>query len=213
MELTESIRTAWAAVEDAGVPEHMQEVAFKEALRSLLGPARDGALSPPGARAGAGSRAKDAGGSGSKLDDSEGSEGGDGTTAVDERAVITAVSEHTGVPVEKLEQVFHVDNGVVKLSVNHTALGKNSAEKARATAQIITVVRKIGMGHNDTDFDLIRDECQRKHFYDSKNFASAHMPGIDGFVVKGEGRNKRLEARTTGINAFPGLVDKVLGTS
>ena len=208
MELAESIKTAWAAVEDSGVPENMQELAFKEALRSLLGTTQP--VAPAGRGFGVGTGAGS--GSASKQSGSDPVEA-DGTSAVDEQAVIAAVSEHTGVPPEKLEQLFHVDNGAVKVSVNHNALGKNSADKARATAQIITVVRKVGMGHNDTDFDIIRDECQRKHFYDSKNFASGHMPGIDGFVVKGEGRNKRLEARTSGINAFPGLIEKVLGDS
>lgn len=205
MELAESIKTAWAAVEDSGIPENMQELAFREALRSLLGtqpvvPIDRGSGVGTGALSGSSSQQSDSG-------------EGDGTTTVDEQAVIAAVSEHTGVSSEKLEQVFHIDNGVVKVFLNHNALGKNSADKARATAQIITVVRKIGMGHNDTDFDIIRDECQRKHFYDGKNFASKHMPGIDGFVVKGEGRNKRLEVRASGINAFGGLIDKVLGDS
>lgn len=213
MELAESIRTAWAAVQDSGVPEHMQELAFKEALRSVLGTTQPAALSSRGARTSGGLGGRDANDSGPKFDGSEGGEGGDGHKTVDEQAVIAAVAEHTGVPAEKLEQVFHIDNGAVKLSVNHNALGKNAAEKARSTAQIIAVVRKVGMGHNDTDFDVIRDECQRKHFYDSKNFASSHLPGIEGFVVKGEGRNKRLEARTSGISAFPDLIDKVLGVS
>lgn len=121
------------------------------------------------------------------------------------------MSEHTGVAVEKLERVFHLDNGVVRILLNHTALGSSAADKTRAAAQIITVVRKVGMGHTDTDFDIIREECQRKHFYDSGNFASKHVPNIDGFAVKGEGRNKRLEARNGGLAAFPVLVDKVLG--
>ena len=95
--------------------------------------------------------------------------------------------------------------------MNHSALGRNAADKTRAAAQIITVVRKLGMGHADTDFDIIRDECQRKHFYDGTNFASKHLPGIDGFVIKGEGRAFRLEARTSGVSAFPALIDKVLG--
>ena len=35
----------------------------------------------------------------------------------------------------------------------------------------------------------------------------------DGFVVKGEGRSRRLEAKGGGISAFPDLIDKVLGIS
>lgn len=136
---------------------------------------------------------------------------GEGAPTVNEHTVIAAVSEHTGVAVEKLERVFHLDNGVVRILLNHTALGSSAADKTRAAAQIITVVRKVGMGHTDTDFDIIREECQRKHVYDSGNFASKHVPNIDGFAVKGEGRNKRLEARNGGLAAFPVLVDKVLG--
>jgi hypothetical protein len=203
MELAQSIRTAWTAVEESGVPEHMQELAFKEALRSLLGTA-------PQAAPGQQSKLKrsDDGGEPTGDDDGEGA-----PPTVDEHAVIAAVSEHTGVAVEKLDRVFHLDNGVVKILVNHSSLGSNAADKTRAAAQIITVVRKVGMGHADTDFDIIREECQRKHFYDSGNFASKHLPNIDGFAVKGEGRSKRLEARNGGLAAFPVLVDKVLGES
>lgn len=205
MELTESIRAAWAAVEASGVPDHMQELAFKEGLRALLGtnqPALQQVKQTPKFPGGGG------GGKQSPADD-----GGDGATAADEETVIAALVEHTGVPAEKLEKVFHVDTGVVRLLVNHNSLGTNAADKTRTTAQIITVIRKIGMGHADTSFDVIREECQRKHFYDAGNFASKHLPNIEGFAVKGEGRNKKLEARNGGINAFPALVDKVLGES
>jgi hypothetical protein len=131
---------------------------------------------------------------------------------VDEDAVMAAVAEHTGVDVEKLERLFHIDGGSIKLLVNHSALGSSVSEKTRNTAQIITVIRKIGMGHADTAFDLIRQECERKHYYDAKNFAYKHMTNIEGFAVKGDGRgSKRLEARNSGINAFAALVDKVAG--
>lgn len=138
----------------------------------------------------------------------------DASSMIDENAVFAAVSEHTGVSTDKLEQVFHIeDDGTVKVLVNHTALGTNAANKTRVAAQIITVVRKIGMGQTDTSFDAIRNECVRKHFYDPKHFANTHLPSISGFVVKGEGRGKRLEARNAGISAFPALIEKVLSES
>lgn len=204
MELAESIKTAWAAVEKSGVPDQVQELAFKEALRVLFGTTQAAqqqdkhAPKPPSDKGGGAFRAL-------SLDD-----GGDGP-AVDEETVMAALVEHTGVPVDNLERVFHLDNGVVKLLVNHNALGSNAADKTRATAQIITVIRKIGMGHADTSFGVIRAECDRKHYYDAGNFASKHLPNIDGFAVKGEGRNKKLEARNSGIKAFPALIEKVLG--
>lgn len=203
MELAESIKAAWSAVEESGVPEHMQKLAFQEALRSLLGTIpHAGTVQKPTQPTNGGGGGKQAG------------EESDGPSAtVDEDAVIAAVAEHTGVPAEKLERVFHLDNGVVKVLVNHSALGNTAADKTRAAAQIITVVRKVGMGYSDTEYDIIRDECQRKHFYDGGNFASKHLPNIEGFAVKGDGRNKRLEARNGGLSAFPALIDRVLGES
>lgn len=130
---------------------------------------------------------------------------------VDEDAVRAAVAEHTGIDVGRLERLFQIDGGAIKLLVNHAALGSSASEKTRNTAQIITVIRKIGMGHADTPFDVVRRECERKHYYDPKNFAFKHMSNIDGFAVKGDGRSKRLEARAGGISAFTALVAKVVG--
>lgn len=206
MELAESIKTAWSAVQDSGVPEHMQELAFKEALRSLLGTGQPAPQSRQPHKPGGGGAS---GGEGKQTPYDD----GDPPTRVDENDVITAVSEHTDVPVEKLEKVFYLDNDAVKIRVKRSALGGNAADQTRAVAQIITVVRKVGMRHTDTDFDVIRDECQRKHLYDGGNFASKHLPNIDGFAVKGEGRNKRLKATNGGLTAFPTLIDKVLGES
>ena len=197
MNISQSIKDAWAAVEESGIPEHMQELAFREALRSSLAPSGHPAV--PNGRP----HTEAAGRANTERPGDE--------MIVNESTVMAAVSEHTSVPVEKLEKVFHLDDGVIKILINHSALGSSAADKTRATAQIITVVRKIGMEAMDTPFDIIRDECNRKHFYDSKNFASSHLPNIDGFAVKGDGRHKRLEARSPGIAAFPSLIDRVLG--
>jgi hypothetical protein len=205
MGLDQAIKGAWLAVEESGVPDHVQELAFKEVLRAVLGTAKPVAANAAGDASRDTPRLSGDSENGSGDVEQEGASG--------EQSVRTAVADHTGVPVEKLEQVFHLDNGVVKIAVNHNALGRNAADKTRAAAQIITVVRKIGMGEADTDFDVIRDECQRKHFYDGSNFANKHLPGIDGFVIKGDGRKKRLEARTAGISAFPALIDRVLGSA
>lgn len=131
---------------------------------------------------------------------------------IDEAVVMAAVEEHTGVPIDRLERLFHVDGGVIKIKVNHTALGSSTAEKARNTAQIITVVGKIGMGRAATPFEVIRKECDRKHYYDPRHFANKHMTLIDGFSVKGDARESKRLAPTNGaITAFPALVDKILG--
>ncbi|MBE9404747.1 hypothetical protein IOE58_11330 [Brachybacterium sp. Marseille-Q2903] len=203
MELAESIKTAWKAVEESGVPDHMQELAFKEALRSLLGTAPSSGASTGSGRVPPAPQVKQAGDDGSRelqLD-------------VSEEEVLQRVSDETGVPVDKLEGVFHIDGEVVKLIGPLGRYGSSTSDQARNVARIVTVVRKLGMGYADTPFGTIKDACESKHCYDPKNFASQHMPKIDGFVVKGEGRGRRLEVKSGGISSFPELIDKVLGNS
>jgi hypothetical protein len=206
MELSESIKAAWAAVEESGIPDHMQELAFREALRNLLGTSQPGYVGQKLSKPTTPSSSGDGGGTGAEPDETLAS-------AVDEAQVMSAVSEHFGISADRLEQVFHVDAGVVKLTVNHTKLGASTADKTRTAAQVVTVVRKVGMGQADTPFDIIRAECERKHHYDSKNFVTKHLPNIPGFVIKGDGKNRRLEAKGGGIAAFPALIDKILGES
>lgn len=201
MELTESIKTAWMAVEESGVPDHIQELAFKEALRSLLGTAPHNAATAGAGRGPSEPRFK------------QGGVDGEQQFNASEEEVIQRVSDETGVAVEKLEAVFHIDGEVVKLIGPHGKYGSSTSDQARNVARIVTVVRKLGMGHADTTFETIKDACESKHCYDSKNFASQHMPKIDGFVVKGDGRSRRLEAKGAGISSFPDLIDKVLGIS
>lgn len=208
MEVAESIKAAWAAVEESGVPEHMQKRAFKEALRALLGttaPAAPRKPAPPKPPGGGGGGAADSGDEGSGDDA--------GSFAVNEGEVMAAVSEETGVTVEKLEKVFHIDSGVVKLVGLGAKYGSTTADKARNIALIVTVVRKLGMSDGDTSFEVIKDACDSKHAYDSTNFAPRHMPSVTGCVVKGDRKNRRLEAKGAGITAFSDVVDKVLGGS
>lgn len=205
MELAESIKRAWTAVEESGVPEHMQEFAFREALRAVLGTTPRNAAS-----VGAGRTTSAI----PQVKTGDGAAGGAGQSErVSEAEVLQKVSDETEVPVEKLDKIFHIDDGVVKLIGPHGKYGSNTSDQARAVAQIVTVVRKLGMGHADTPFEVIKEACESKHCYDSKNFASQHMPTIDGFVVKGEKKSRRLEAKGNGISAFPDLIDKVLGES
>lgn len=202
--LSKSMKISWAAVEESGVPDPVQKFAFREALRSLLNTTPQFAgrydhqppLTPEEKQTGKASEAAS-----------------EQPVSVIEAEVLKLVSEETGVTVDRLEQVFHVDDGVVKLIGQHTKYGSGTAEQARAVAQIVTIVRKIGMGSSETSFEVIRAACESKHCYDSSNFASLHMPRIEGFVVKGEKKSRRLEARGPGIAAFPGLIDKVLGAA
>ena len=205
MELSESIKTAWKAVQDSGIPEHVQELAFKEALRLLLGAAVPAVPAVPSS---ASPKTPASGGNTGSSGDIDGDD-----SDISEGEVMSAVAEETGVSVEKLEQIFHIDQGVVKLTGPSTRFGGSTADKARNIALIVTVVRKLGMGHSDTSFEVIKNAADSKHAYDSKNFTPKHMTTVTGCVVKGDKRNRRLEAKGAGITAFAEVVDKVLSTS
>lgn len=200
-----SIKAAWAVVEESEVPNHVQELAFKEALRTLLGTipkstssaGNHGAFSTPQVN----------------TNGDPDTVGDDQLTLQTDESVLLRVFEETGVPLDKLEQVFYVDDGVIKRIGQYTRYGSNTTERARCIAQIVTVVRKLGMGQNDTSFAIIKEACASKYCYDSKKFASDHMPNIDGFIVRGEKKNRRIEARGKGISTFIDLIDKILGTA
>jgi len=152
-------------------------------------------------RSGSGDGVRGSDGAGDELD----------AEMFDDASIYSAVAEETGVPVEELERVFHTDGSVVKLLGPSSKYGSTTTDRARAVAQIVTVVRRVGMGLADTSFEAIKDACETKHCYDHKNFASHHLGKLDGFVVKGEKKNRRLEAKGAGIASFAAVVDSILG--
>ncbi|RSM61589.1 hypothetical protein DMB66_24515 [Actinoplanes sp. ATCC 53533] len=118
--------------------------------------------------------------------------------------------EHTGVDREKLEQIVHLDGDVLKMSLPGIKLGKNNAEKTRAVAHILTIVRSFGMEESETSVDVVRTEVSRLKCYDSANFSS-QLSKLSGFIITGSGSNRRIRAKAAGIAAFPALVDNLLG--
>lgn len=203
MEVSETLKRAWAAVKDAGLPESIHEVAFREAVRLMTpGPAASApSLAAP--------QVARLGGSGKGSVDGASSNGAGGIT-VPEAKIYDRVVAQTGVDRDKLEQLVHLDGEVLKVSVPGLKLGKTNAERARAVAQILTITRGFGVEESETSLELIRAECDRLRVYDQNNF-SAHMKALGGFVITGTGANRRVRAKGPGIAAFPSLVDNLLG--
>jgi hypothetical protein len=202
MEVSEMLKKAWAAVKDAGLPDEIHEAAFREAMR-VLGSAAD---APVTAAPRAGKP------SGTDTGTGKGGPGGDGGISVTEVEIFGKVVAQTGVDRAKLEAVAHLDGDILKVSIPGIKLGKNNAEKTRAVAQILTIVRGFGLDEAETSVEVVRAEAIRLKCYDSANF-SAHLGKLNGYIITGSGANRRIRAKAAGIQAFPALVDRLLGDS
>jgi hypothetical protein len=198
MDVSDMLVKAWAAVEKASLPELIQPVAFREAVRLLSG--IQDQVQP--------SRANKPGGNGIPRGSAESS--GDMGSSITEDQIFGRVAEHTSVDRDKLERIVHLDGDVVKVSIPGIKLGKNNAEKTRTVAQILTIVRGFGLDEAETSVDVVRAEVMRLKCYDSANFSS-QLSKLSGFVITGSGANRRIRSRAPGITAFPGLVDTLLG--
>ncbi len=203
MDVSPVLRDAWAAVERAELPERIHAVAFREAVR-LMASERGSDDAPR-----SGSATADAPTGGRRSGQAS---NGDGVASVSEDTIYERAAEHTGVERAKLEQIVHLDDDGLRVSLPGLRLGKNNAERTRTVAQILTIVRGFGLEESETPLEVIRAECSRLKVYDSPNFSS-HIGKLSGYVVSGSGQNRRLRAKAPGIQNFPALVDFVLGSS
>ena len=202
MNVSEVLKNAWSAVEEAGLPAEVQPLAFREAVR-LMAPAiqsdsprrRTAVNTPPGG-----------GASGTPFTPSV----EDGIASEEE--IYERIVTHTGVDRHHLEQVIHLDDDGIRISLPGLKLGSNTAERIRSVAQILTIARGFGQEETETPLDAIRGECNRLKVYDPANFGT-HVSKLNGFVLTGSGQNRRLRAKSAGIEGFPALVERLLGTS
>lgn len=200
VDVSELLKRAWSAVEEAGVPEQVQPVAFREAVRLLAsGPSRDGTKTAPDI-------------SGGRRTAHPEPTSSSGEISVSEQTIYDRVSEHTGVDRAQLEQVVHLDDDGLRVSLPGLKLGSNNAERTRAVAQILSIARGFGLEEAETPLEIIRAECNRLKVYDSANFSS-HVGKLPGYVVSGSGQNRRLRAKSQGIQNFPALVESLLGAA
>lgn len=200
-DLSATLRKAYEAVTAAELPEHLHEAAFHEAMRLLSPPPTSVPTTSltPAARSG-----------GLAGNGGVASGAADSMPQVPEDVMYDRVAEQTGVDRDKIERLVHMDDDGPRITIPGMRLGKNNAEKTRAVAAILTIVRGFGLGENDTPLEVVRSEVIRLKCYDSANFA-AHLSKLDGFVVAGSGQTRRIRAKGGGIESFAGLVDRLVG--
>jgi hypothetical protein len=213
MDVSETLKRAWAAVEDADLPSNIREVAFREAVRLLVPVPVPAAATAPATTSGTSVGAGKPGSTRGRGSSSSDVSNGDGSEITDdEEAIFGKVETHTGVPTAKLEELVHLDSGSLKVSIPGLKLGKNNAERTRAIAQILSIVRGFGLDEAETSLELVRAEAQRLRCYDQANFSS-QVKALNGYLITGSGTNRRIRAKSAGIQSFPALVDSLLGES
>ncbi len=204
MSTSSVLKEAWAAVEEAGLPERIHEAAFREAVR-LISPATTGSSSGGSSGGSSGARASNTSAGASAVGTP-----GEGAITIDEDELLRRVATGTGADLSALSNLIYVDDGELRLILPGIKLGKNNADRTRTIAALFTVVRSFGLNEDDTSVELVRDEAQRLKCYDSANFAS-QLKALQGFVIKGTGANRRIQAKGPALSEFPALVAKLAG--
>src|SRR5579875_1593096 len=128
-EPSDILKRAWTAVQTAGLPDGLHEAGFLEAIK-LLRP-QEPALTPTVSTAAA-HKARVSAENGTASDSSSDSTG----AAVSEELMYERVVTQTGVSKDKLERLVLLDEDGPRLALPGIKLGKNTADRARAVAQV-----------------------------------------------------------------------------
>lgn len=197
-DVSEILKQAHDAVKDSGVPQELHETAFREAVRLLaptsVTPRRSliGQMRPSGVRV-----------------ESSSVESGESAFDVSEDDMYDRVVSQTDVDRDKLELLVHLDEDGPRIDLAGLKLGGNNADRTRAVAQILAIVRGFGLGEDATELEVIRKECNRLKVYDPANF-STQVSRLQGFVISGSGSGRKIRPRGPGIQSFPSLVDGLI---
>lgn len=191
------ISAVWGVIDEVGIPKHLQELAFREGLKFLssVQPDRDHFVERVS------QTTKDV----TALPVQEsGAE-----YELDESLLIERISSETGVGRDKIEELVYTDQGKIHINRPGLKLGRNNTERTKVVAAFLTIVRNFGLDEDETPVETIRDEVQRLRVYDANNFA-AQLKSMPGFVLKGSGQSRRLQAKATGVAEFADLVESML---
>lgn len=184
MDVEELLQTAWTAVKKAGLPESLQEVAFKEAVAYL----RDADGKGGQARAKRSQKKPDtrkpsrSSSSGSQAQDSE-------EQPPDEDAFFSQLASESGVDEKALKDVLQLkDGGSVHVIPPTRELGRSKAEQTRRVIALVAGAYAHGLDRSPVDAEDVRAEAKRKRCFDTANFA-ATLKMLKGFS-SGSNRNE-----------------------
>lgn len=207
MNVSEQLAQAWADVEAAGLPEHVQATALVEALRL-----RSSGGASTGSSGGSSTPAKKT--SAKKTAAKDKSTPADSSTSppqdVDEDVFYAAIEHETGVSVDDLEAILFIKDGRPHINAPRRMLGDTLKQSQANVATLIAVARHFGLGEAEVPDSAVREECQRLGIFD-RNFA-ANVKGISGILQTGD-RNKVFKIRNAATATFTAAVAAVSGNA
>jgi hypothetical protein len=188
VDVEELLAKAWKAVDQAKVPDALREVAFKEAVDYLRSAAEQ-----PGARLrGASPRRRQSGGPDTQASSEP-------TVPRDEDGFFAELAKESGETELDLRDVLHLtSDGRVQVTPPTKDLGKSVAEQAKTVIALVAGARSKGLGERPVDADAVRREVERKHCYQSNNFASKHLRALKGFNAGSSSREITVTSKWLG---------------
>ncbi|MDV8024464.1 hypothetical protein [Rhodococcus sp. IEGM 1330] len=191
MDASEALKKAWEAVEAAGVPDSLHEVAFSRALDLILGPPITGAKpevphTVPHAQPVSPAQ--------------ENKPPSSASGELSEDAFYVKMSEGTGVGKEILERLVHIDKGAPHLLIKGPQLPKNVAQAQKLITLVIIVSYHYFTGEVEIAFSHARKECEEYNVMD--NNYNRNVDRIENFISTGTGQNKKVKIRRALLDSF-----------
>jgi len=192
MEIRDILAEAYKAVQDADLPQELQEVAFEKAVELISG---QGVMRSTAGSAGEASISS-----------------AESVAAAEESDLIGRIARRLKIGRESAERIFHIEGDDLKLVVPSSKL---SSAKKTATEEIALLVaagrQAGGLDQETTDADKAREVAEHYRKYDQANFSRTIKDMHNVFIVRENGRKKAVKMTQPGWEAAAELAARILG--
>jgi hypothetical protein len=215
MEANEILKKAWEAVQASGVPESMQDTAFKEAVAILRGDSGEGGSTTGGGPAASTPQIKRTSTGPKKAGPKSQKRKTDGAPpppvhVPDEANFFSELASESGVSETDLRDILQLyPDGTVNVTPPTRTLGGNKAEQARTVLPLVVGARLIGLKESPVSAAAVRNELNRKNCYDQGNFGAAVLGRLAGFNYGGS--NAEIVATSKWVDDFAAAVRRAHG--
>jgi hypothetical protein len=193
MNVTEILKEAWAAVQGAGLPNELQEVAFREAVRILGAQAAPDVKTPSVKRA-----APPPAGESAEIE---------APAPVTEDQFFGKLSEATGVDRQTLEEFFHLEKSEVRIIKAARYLGDSSKAQMQTVGQLLPVAYAEGLDQGEISTGVVGQECRRLRCYDRN--LNTYLASLEGISYVGPARGRKLKVRASAVEPFKRIIKEL----